>query len=438
MGDWRTTAEAGKLTGTEMARGEGRLDMQHSIDGSRLWARLMAMAEIGAIPDNGSCRQSLSDEDEAGRALFIAWCRDYQIRRDRIGNLFVRRAGSDPDAAPVLIGSHLDTQPTGGRFDGVLGVLAGLEVLETLDDRGVETARPIDLCVWTNEEGCRFQPAMMGSGVACGTLPCENALAARDAKGISLADEIARHGYGSEPAPRLHDADSYIELHIEQGPVLEAAQKTIGVVTGGQGIRWYEVTVIGEETHAGPVPMALRKDPVLMLTQILQLLHVIGQADENARCTVGKICVSPGSINVVPGRADMTIDLRHPEEAILDAMHRQLMDGLEALRQRQTAIELHAGLIWHSPVILFDQALIEAVMASASNRHLPFQPIVSGAGHDAFNLARRLPTTMIFIPCRKGISHNPREYAEPQHITAGANVLFDVVLERAGWIKSQD
>ncbi len=407
--------------------------MQHSIDGNRLWARLMAMAEIGAIPENGSCRQSLSDEDEAGRTLFLKWClsRGYKIRRDRIGNLFVRRAGSHPEAAPVLIGSHLDTQPTGGRFDGVLGVLAGLEVLETLDDRGVETTRSIELCVWTNEEGCRFQPAMMGSGVACGSLDLETALSARDISGITLAGEIARHGYDSHPVPRLDEADCYIELHIEQGPILEAAQKTIGVVTGGQGIRWYELSVLGEETHAGPVPMALRKDPVPMLTQIIQLVQAIGRINADARCTIGKICLSPGSINVVPGCADMTVDLRHPDEAGLDDMHRRLMDGLEMIRRAHGEVELQVRPIWHSPVIAFDQHLIEAVRTSASNRQLPFQRVTSGAGHDAFNLARRLPATMIFIPCRKGISHNPREYAEPYHVSAGANVLLDVVLGRA-------
>ncbi len=414
-------------------RGEGQSDMQHSIDGNRLWARLMAMAEIGAIPENGSDRQALSDADEAGRSLFLHWCGDrgYRIRRDRIGNLFIRRAGTETGALPVLIGSHLDTQPTGGRFDGVLGVLAGLEVLETLDDRRIETARAIDLCVWTNEEGCRFKPAMMGSGVVCGALDLESVLSARDVSGIRLADEIVRHGYDGEPEPRLNEADCYIELHIEQGPILEAAGKTIGVVTGGQGIRWYELSILGEETHAGPVPMALRKDPVPMLMRVIQLVQAIGRVDGDARCTIGQISLSPGSINVVPGRAGMTVDLRHPDESVLDGMHRQLMDGLEGLRQDHTEVELKAQLIWRSPVVAFDEALIEAVRASASNRHLPFQPIVSGAGHDAFNLAGRLPTTMIFIPCHKGISHNPKEYAEPDHVSAGANVLFDVVLERA-------
>ncbi|MGO4622198.1 Zn-dependent hydrolase [Ensifer sp. 2YAB10] len=412
-------------------REEGK--MRLAVDGERLWARLMAMAEVGATAEGGSCRQSLSDADETGRALFLGWCkaRGYGVSKDQIGNLFIRRPGLNPEALPVLIGSHLDTQPTGGRFDGVLGVLAGLEVLETLDDAAVETARPIDLCVWTNEEGCRFLPAMMGSGVACGVLDLEKVLAARDGSGIALADEIVRHRYDREAAPRLPAADCYVELHIEQGPILEAEAKTIGIVTGGQGIRWYEISVRGEETHAGPVPMTLRKDPVPVLMHLIGLVQAIGRVDEDARCTIGKIHLSPGAINVVPGRADMSVDLRHPNEEVLDRMHRGLMDGIEALRQSHREVDLQACLTWHSPVVTFDGALIEAVRASARDRQLTQRDIVSGAGHDAFNLARRVPTTMIFVPCREGISHNPREYASPADATAGANVLLDVTLARS-------
>ncbi|MEI3854751.1 MULTISPECIES: Zn-dependent hydrolase [Ensifer] len=412
--------------------------MRQAVNGERLWKRLMAMAEIGATAEGGSCRQSLSDADEAGRALFLAWCeaRGYGIRKDRIGNLFIRRAGRNRDASPVMIGSHLDTQPTGGRFDGVLGVLAGLEVLETLDDAAVETERPIDLCVWTNEEGCRFQPAMMGSGVACGMLDLEKALSARDGAGIVLADELVRHEYDREAQPNLPDADCYIELHIEQGPILEAEAKTIGAVTGGQGIRWYEISVRGEETHAGPVPMALRKDPVPVLMHVIGLVQAIGRIDEDARCTIGRIELSPGAINVVPGRVDMTVDLRHPNEAVLERMHRQLLDGLEALRQNHNETDIDGRLAWHSPVVTFDGVLTEAVRASARDRQLMHRDIVSGAGHDAFNLARRVPTTMIFVPCRDGVSHNPREYASPFDVTAGANVLLDVALARSSASKS--
>ena len=407
--------------------------MRHAINGERLWTRLMAMAEVGATPEGGSCRQALSDADEAGRALFLGWCaqRGYRMRRDRIGNLFIRRAGRDPAAPPILIGSHLDTQPTGGRFDGVLGVLAGLEVLETLDDRSMETISPIELCVWTNEEGCRFQPAMMGSGLACGVLDLETVLATRDSAGVAVDDDLVRHGYDREALPQLPAADCYLELHIEQGPILEAEGRTIGVVTGGQGIRWYEISLVGEETHAGPVPMAMRKDPVPVLAQVIGLVQDIGRSDDLARCTIGCIELFPSSINVVPGRVELTVDLRHPDETVLEGMHRRLLDGLDALLRSHEEIGVHGRLRWHSPVVAFDGALIQAVRESAGDRQLTNRDIVSGAGHDAFNLARRVPTTMIFVPCRGGISHNANEYATPADVTAGANVLLDVALARA-------
>lgn len=407
--------------------------MQHRIDGERLWARLLAMAQIGPIPEDGSCRLTLSDEDEAGRALLVSWCaaRGFALRRDAIGNLFFRRQGRDADASPVLVGSHLDTQPTGGRFDGVLGVLAGLEVLETLADLGLETERSVDLCVWTNEEGSRFQPAMMGSGVACGILPLEQALAASDADGVRVADELVRHGYDREPAPDVGLADCYLELHIEQGPILENIGKTIGVVTGGQGIRWYEIALHGEETHAGPVPMALRKDPVPLLARMIDLVHAIGGRDPQARCTIGQVRTHPGSINVVPGRIEMTVDLRHPDEAELDAMHDALMRGCRDLACTHPAIGLDVQPRWHSPVVRFDPSLAKLVRSSAERMGVAAHDMVSGAGHDAFHLARQVPTVMIFVPCRDGVSHNPREYASPQHVAAGANVLLSVVLERA-------
>ena len=408
--------------------------MEYRIDGERLWARLMAMAQIGPIPGDGNCRLSLSDEDEAGRALLTSWCtaRGFALRRDAIGNLFFRREGRDADASPVLVGSHLDTQPTGGRFDGILGVLAGLEVLETLADHGLETERPVDLCVWTNEEGSRFQPAMMGSGVACGILPFEQALAASDTVGVRVGDELARHGYGREPAPDIGPADCYIELHIEQGPILDLSGETIGVVTGGQGIRWYEIVLVGEETHAGPVPMRLRKDPLPMLARMIDLVQEIGNRDPQARCTIGQVQALPGSINVVPGRIEMTVDLRHPDEAELDAMHDALIRGCGALSSKSPDLRLEIAPRWHSPVVHFDRNLANLVRSCSERLGFATRDIVSGAGHDAFNVARRMPTVMIFVPCKDGISHNPREYASPEDIAAGADVLLSAVLERAG------
>lgn len=405
-----------------------------SVDAARLWSRLMGLAQIGAIANEGSCRLTLSDDDMTARKLFCSWCvrRGYSVIHDRIGNLFVRRAGVDESALPVVMGSHLDTQPTGGRFDGVLGVLAGLEVLETLDDAGIFTQRPVEVAVWTNEEGARFRPAMMGSGVHCGVHTLAETYAIADKDGITVGDEIVRHDYANGSVPGAHSIGEYIELHIEQGPILEKNGNTIGVVTGGQAIRWYHVTISGEETHAGPVPMALRRDPVPVLARVLDLVAAAGAQDDRARATVGVIGTEPGSINVVPGSIKLTVDLRHPDEAVFDRMHAQFLGGIEKLSTAKVAVQ--AENTWHSPSVIFDTELVSLVRRSAAKRNLTAQDIVSGAGHDAFHLARIAPTTMIFVPCRNGISHNPLEYASPEHVKAGANVLLDVVMELAGRI----
>lgn len=403
-----------------------------SVNAARLWSRLMEMAEIGVIPDDGSCRLTLTPEDEAGRRLFLGWCdtRGFAISHDRIGNLFVRRAGRDAGAAPIVMGSHLDTQPTGGRFDGILGVLAGLEILETLSDAGVVTDHPVEVAVWTNEEGARFRPAMMGSGVHCGRHSLADIYAITDKDGITVGEEVARHGYLDGAEPGQHPIGAYVELHIEQGPILEADGKVIGIVTGGQAIRWYNITLTGEETHAGPAPMALRRDPVPVLARVLDLVQAAGATDDPARATVGIIATEPGSINVVPGRITLTVDLRHPDEAMLDRMHAAFLQGITNLPG--TKVGVKAENTWHSPMVRFDPDLVERVRTSAAARRFPAQEIVSGAGHDAFHLARVAPTTMIFVPCRGGISHNPREYATPDHVGAGANVLLDVVMGLAG------
>ena len=403
-----------------------------SVDAARLWSRLMEMARIGAIPDDGSCRLTLSPADEEGRALFRGWCaaRGFSLIHDRIGNLFVRREGRDSATAPVVMGSHLDTQPTGGRFDGILGVLAGLEVLEVLADADIVTDRPVEVAVWTNEEGARFCPAMMGSGVHCGVHSLSDTYAITDKDGISVGAEIARHGYLDGAEPGRHPIGAYVELHIEQGPLLEANDKVIGIVTGGQAIRWYQVTLDGEETHAGPVPMALRRDPVPVLARVIDLVQAAGATDDCARATVGVIATEPGSVNVVPGRISLTVDLRHPDEAQLERMHQKFLRGIAALSG--DSVEVRAENTWVSPMVRFDPGLVARVRASAAARDYPAQEIVSGAGHDAFHLARIVPTTMIFVPCRGGISHNPREYATPGHVAAGANVLLDVVLGLVG------
>ncbi|WP_291731786.1 Zn-dependent hydrolase [Leisingera sp. F5] len=406
----------------------------YSVDGTRLWSRLMDMAEIGATANGGSHRLALSQDDEDGRELFLAWCenRGFTAVFDRIGNLFVRRAGRTPAAPPVVIGSHLDTQPSGGRFDGVLGVLAGLEVLETLEDLELATEAPVEVAVWTNEEGARFQPAMMGSGVHCGVHSLAETLALTDASGIPVAQELERFGYDSGVEPGSRAIGSYLELHIEQGPVLEQEKKTIGVVTGGQAIRWYTLTMTGEETHAGPMPMAMRRDPVRQLAAVTELVYRIGLEDPDARATIGVIETQPGSFNVMPGQVRLSVDMRHPDEAVLGHMHGTLAEGIAQLNAEAEGVDINLEQTWHSPVVTFDTQLIEAVRTSAAARGYAARDMVSGAGHDAFHLAKVVPATMVFVPCRDGISHNEREYTAPEHVRAGANVLLDVALQAAG------
>ncbi|WP_264210184.1 Zn-dependent hydrolase [Leisingera thetidis] len=406
----------------------------YSVDGTRLWSRLMDMAEIGATVNGGSHRLALSQDDEDGRELFLAWCanRGFTAVFDKIGNLFVRRAGRTPAAPAVAIGSHLDTQPMGGRFDGVLGVLAGLEVLETLEDLGVATEAPVEVAVWTNEEGARFQPAMMGSGVHCGLHPLAEALAVADASGIPVAQELERFGYDRGVEPGSHAIGSYLELHIEQGPILEQEGKSIGVVTGGQAIRWYSLDLRGDETHAGPMPMAMRRDPVRHLAAAAELVYRTGTADADARATIGRIETRPGSINAVPGELHLSVDLRHPDESVLEQMHGSLAEGIAQLNDAAEGVEISLEQIWHSPVVHFDAQLAAAVRSSAAARGYAARDMVSGAGHDAFHLAKAVPAAMIFVPCRGGISHNAQEFTAPEQAAAGANVLLDVALQLAG------
>lgn len=404
-----------------------------SIDAGRLWSRLMDMAEIGEIPGNGSRRLALSQDDLDGRELFLAWCthRGFQASFDKVGNLFVRRPGRQLDALPVAIGSHLDTQPNGGRFDGVLGVLAGLEVLETLEDEGIKTDAPVDIVVWMNEEGTRFAPAMMGSGVYSGSLALPAVLATQDADGVTVSSELAEYGYSLGLPPGCHRIGQYLELHIEQGPILEEREKVIGVVTGGQSIRWYDLTIRGTETHAGPSPMASRRDPVPALPKMIETVFQLGTVDDAARATIGQIKTRPGSVNVVPGEVCATIDLRHPNDAMLSRMHEQLLQSVKDIDAAFTRLEVSIDCNWHSPAVTFDPNLRRVVQLSADQRGYAAMELVSGAGHDAFNLARIMPTAMIFVPCEGGISHNEREYATPEHCAAGANVLLDAVLKTA-------
>lgn len=403
------------------------------INGQRLWASLMAMAEIGATARGGSCRLALSDEDRAGRELFAHWCTEagMTLSVDPIGNLFARRPGSDPHAAPVMMGSHLDTQPEGGRFDGVYGVLAGLEVLRTLNDLGVQTRKPLELVVWTNEEGARFTPAMFGSAVFTGIMSLDAALAVRDADGISVAQALQRTGYAGN-RPLGGAVDAYFEAHIEQGPILEDNAKSIGVVSGGQAIRWLDVQVEGMAAHAGTTPMPLRKDALYGAAQmILAVEQVAADFAPQGLTTVGELSVAKSSRNTIPGRLTFTVDLRHHHDQQIAAMEQQVEERLERIA-RERGLKVRIDRHWLSPATPFDAECVAAVQQAVDGLGYPQQSIVSGAGHDAILLARYCPTAMVFIPCVGGLSHNEAEDVLPEDVSQGADVLLNAVLARAG------
>lgn len=408
--------------------------MTLEINAARLWQNLMDMARIGGTVKGGCNRQALTDLDIKGRALFLSWCEEIglTISYDSIGNMFARLEGEDATAAPLVIGSHLDTQPTGGKYDGVLGVLAGLEAIRTLKENGIKPGRSVEIACWMNEEGARFAPAMMGSGVYAGMLDLEETRAIQDQDGISVGQELDRHGYTGQPHPADKEIHAYLELHIEQGPLLEQEHKTIGIVTGAQGIRWYDIRVTGQEVHAGPFPMAMRRDPVAALPTLLQGVLDIGRTDEHARATIGQLHAAPGSRNVVPGQIDLTVDIRHPNEATLTGMHQDLQSLLKKVGQENVALEISSTQIWHSPVVAFDSGLIQGVRKGVERFGYSHMDIVSGAGHDALMVARKVPTTMIFIPCKDGLSHNEAEHTEPHQVAAGGNVLLTAVYEALG------
>ncbi|WP_348753402.1 Zn-dependent hydrolase [uncultured Aquincola sp.] len=405
-----------------------------SINADRLWASLMELARIGATPAGGNARLALTALDGQGRDLLVRWMREagLQVRVDAVGNIFGVRPGRSGSDAPVATGSHIDTQPTGGKFDGCYGVLAGLEVMRCLQERGIETEAPLALVIWTNEEGSRFVPVMMGSGVHCGVFPLETALAATDLAGLSVRDELQAIGYGGgEPIGSVQPR-CYIEAHIEQGPVLEAGRQVVGVVTGSLGLRWYDVVVQGQEAHAGPTPMPLRRDALRGAARLIDQVLAIGHDPAFAphgRATVGQVQVHPNSRNVIPGRVHFTVDLRHQETPVLDVMEQRL----RALVDRPDAgltVQLHEVQAF-APTP-FDPALVARVRAHAAARGHAHQDIVTGAGHDAVYMARVVPTAMIFVPCKDGISHNEAEDADPAHLAAGADVLLDTLLQQAG------
>ena len=403
------------------------------IDSGRLWESLMRMAQIGATERGGVNRQTLTDLDHEARDLFIAWCREAgcSIRIDATGNIFARRAGRHPRHAAVLAGSHLDTQPAGGKFDGAYGVLAALEVVRTLNDLDQETEGPIEIVSWTNEEGCRFAPSMMGSGVFAGQFDPHRIDATKGTDGRSFGAELERIGYRGADRVSVDEVAAYFELHIEQGPVLEQEGKTIGVVTGAQGQRWFDLIVTGQEAHAGTTPMETRRDALLGAARIAEAVDRIGREHLPGACaTVGQLDVQPNSRNTIPGRVCFSVDLRHPEEGRLSSM-RSALEAEAAATCSAAGLHLSMEEIWHQSPLRFDPGCIEAVRGGAAAVGCEAMEIVSGAGHDACHVAQRVPTAMIFIPCAGGISHNETEDATREDCAAGCNVLLHAVTESA-------
>jgi len=404
------------------------------INGERLWASLMELAQIGATPKGGVCRLTLTDLDKQGRDLVTSWAKDagMTVTIDQIGNGFMRRPGRNNALAPIMTGSHIDTQPTGGKFDGNYGVLAGLEVVRTLNDHDITTEAPIEVAFWTNEEGSRFVPVMMGSGVFAGAFTLEHAYAATDTEGKTVRDELARIGYIGEQVPGDHPIGAYFETHIEQGPVLEDHDITIGVVQGVLGIRWFDCTVTGMEAHAGPTPMVLRRDALQLATHLMQ--EVVASALRHAphgRGTVGMVQVFPNSRNVIPGGVKFSIDLRNSTDALVDQMAGEVK-ACAARLSAESGLGIQIEPVSSYSAIGFHAGCIEAVARAAQKLGYSNMPVVSGAGHDAVYMAQLAPAGMIFIPCKDGISHNEIEDAKPEHITAGCNVLLHAMLERAG------
>ncbi|MCB1342546.1 MAG: Zn-dependent hydrolase [Pseudooceanicola sp.] len=403
------------------------------INGERLWDSLMEMAKIGPGVAGGNNRQTLTDADGEGRALFQRWCEaaGCSMGLDQMGNMFARREGTDPDALPVYVGSHLDTQPTGGKYDGVLGVLGGLEVIRSLNDLGIRTKHPIVVTNWTNEEGTRFAPAMLASGVFAGVHEQDWAYGRKDAEGKSFGDELKRIGWQGEEPVGERKMHAFFELHIEQGPILEAEGKDIGVVTHGQGLWWLQVTLTGKDAHTGSTPMTMRVNAGLGMARIIELVHVIAMDNQpGAVGAVGQANVYPNSRNVIPGKAVFTIDFRSPDRAKLDGMRARLeAEAPKIAADLGLGIEIEA--VGHFDPVTFDEGCVTAVRNAAERLGYSHMNLISGAGHDACWINRLYPTAMVMCPCVDGLSHNEAEEISPEWAAAGANVLFHAVVETA-------
>ncbi|SDZ98928.1 Zn-dependent hydrolase [Rubrimonas cliftonensis] len=403
------------------------------IDGARLWDSLMEMAKIGPGVAGGCNRQTLTDADAEGRALFQRWCEAEGLVMgvDELGTMFMRREGADPELDPVYVGSHLDTQPTGGKYDGVLGVLGGLEIVRTLNALGIRTRRPIVVTNWTNEEGARFAPAMLASGVFAGVIEQGWAEDRTDAKGLRFGDEVARIGWKGDETVGARKMHSFFELHIEQGPILEAEGAEIGVVTHGQGLRWIQCTVTGRASHTGSTPMAMRRNAGRGMAQIIELVHEIAMKNQpDAVGAVGHAEVFPNSRNIIPERAVFTVDLRSHRLDVLEEMVAELLERAPKLCEA-LGVRFEHEMAGQFDPPAFDETCVGMIRAATERLGYSHRDIVSGAGHDACWINRVAPTAMVMVPCVGGLSHNEAEEITPEWAEKGTNVLLHAVIEAA-------
>ena len=403
------------------------------INGDRLWQSLMAMAEIGPGVAGGNNRQALTDADGEARHLFRRWCEEAKLAMtlDQMGNMFARREGTDPNALPIMVGSHLDTQPTGGKYDGVLGVLAGLEIIRTMNDLDIRTKHPIEVVNWTNEEGCRFSPPMLSSGVFSGAYDLEWAYDRTDADGHRFGTEIGRIGWIGDEKVGAHPLKAYFELHIEQGPILEDAAISIGIVTNGQGIVWTRITLEGTESHAGSTPMDRRCNAGLGMAQIIANVdEIASHYAPDARATVGQADIYPNSVNVIPGKAVLSIDMRHPDQKQLNAMVNDLYANAQKISEH-LGLEIVFEELSNIAPVAFDEACVAHLRQAANSLNYQHLDLISGAGHDAFWISKIAPSAMIMCPCVDGLSHNEAEDIIPEWATASTDVLCYALLNMA-------
>jgi N-carbamoyl-L-amino-acid hydrolase len=402
-------------------------------NGDRLWQSLIEMAEIGATSEGGSHRLALTNEDNAALELFERWARAERchVSRDRLGNCFAERPGLDPARPAVLVGSHLDTQPGGGRFDGPLGTLAALEVVRTLNEHEIRTIAPVIAVSWTNEEGARFPLPCTGSGVFAGVVGYEQAMSQRAYDGPTFAAELERLGRAGVNDMGEREFAAYFELHIEQGPILESTGNVIGVVARGQGLRGIAVKLTGREAHTGTTPMESRRDALVGAAEVVAAVRRLAMTRKGALGTVSRLEVSPGSRAVIPGRAELLVDIRHPDLEVLDELETEVRHEIETIAAA-AELEVEIETFLRIEPVVFNRSCVSVIEDVARRLGCSAMEVVSGAGHDAFYLATRMPAAMVFIACRDGISHSPLEYSEPEHVRAGCDVLLHAVLEKAG------